>query len=42
MKENNDIKQEGAEPHGGRNNGFKKKNKFKKHAQTNNYTVDQV
>jgi len=42
MKEHTNIKQEGAELGGRRNSGFKKKNKFKKHAQTNKNYIDDI
>jgi len=40
MKEHTDIKQEGAESHGGRYGGFKKKKGFKKHNNNSNYIYD--
>ena len=42
MKEHTDIKKEGTELYRGTNNGFKTKNKFKKHEQTNNNYVDDL
>ena len=37
-----DTKLEGTELRDAKNNGFKKKNRYKKHTQTINHTVDNV
>jgi len=42
MKEHTNIKQEGTEVYGRTGDGFKKKNNFRKIAQINNNSVDDV